>query len=78
MPDPSGSTTFIGIYRGATISSARLVAVSADPAIVAEVTRRLLAGVDPSPTDPVLSKLDTGRRSALRAIRREAQDAHPV
>lgn len=63
--------TFLAIYRGGTVASAELVAVSADPGIVAEVTRRLL-GENSAPQDPVTESLAHGRRSALEVIHREA------
>ena len=67
-------TSFVALYRGATIASARLVAVSADPALAAEVSEWLLR--DPlRAQDQVLSTLEQGRRSALRLMRKEAADA---
>ena len=64
-------TTFVALYRGATITEARLVAVSADPDLVGYIATRLLDSPE-GPTDPVLIHLDRGRRAALRVIRREA------
>jgi hypothetical protein len=55
-----------------------LVAVSNDPDIVAEITRRLLAVSRPGSADQAISKLDAGKRAALRVICREAEDARPV
>jgi hypothetical protein len=77
MLDPT-SSTFLAVYRGPSIAAAKLIAVTADPTIIAEVTRRLLNGSGPDSADPVLSKLNSGRRAALRAIRREAANARPV
>ena len=68
-------TSFVALYRGSTIASARLVAVSADPALAAEVSERLLRESPPSAQDQVLSTLEQGRRAALRLIRKEADDA---
>jgi len=64
--------TFVAIYRGRTIAEARLVALSTDPQLVAEICARILherqAGEDP---DPVLGQLERGRKAALRLIQRE-------
>jgi hypothetical protein len=64
--------TFVAIYRGRTIAEARLVALSADPQIVAEVSARIVherqASEDP---DPVIGLLERGRNAALRLIKRE-------
>jgi hypothetical protein len=58
--------SFVALYRGPTVSEARLVAASGDPALVAEVASRLLAQArDP---DPVLAPIDAGRRQALRLV----------
>ena len=35
-------TTFVGLYRGETVSKAKLIALSADPELVAELAARLL------------------------------------
>ena len=70
-------TSFIALYRGATIRSARLVAVSADPRLAADVARRILR--EPlSDEDSVVATLERGRRSALRAIAREDRDAPSI
>jgi hypothetical protein len=69
-------TTFVALYRGATVASAKLVAVSADPGIVADVAGRLLrqdtASEEP---DPIVAPMEGARRRALRLIREEAGDA---
>ena len=69
--------TLVAVYRGATVGSAELVAVSADPALVADVSARLLAepADDAADDDPVIRHIESGRRAALRAIKREATDA---
>ena len=68
-------TTFVALYRGETVASAKLVAVTADPSLVADVSARLLADPAGASSDPVVARLDRGRRSALRLIRKEAGDA---
>ncbi len=67
-------TTFVAVYRGRSVGAARLVAVSADPAIVSDIAGRILGQPDES-GDPALVQLDRGRRGALSVIEREAVDA---
>ncbi len=67
-------STFLALYRGESVGSAKLVAVSADPTTVAEFAARLLhqsPSVEDSP-DPVLLSIERGRRQALRRISKEA------
>ncbi len=64
------STTFVALYRGKSVADAKLVAVSADPSLVADVTARMLS--KPAPAgDPAVACLERGRRDALRVIERE-------
>ena len=65
-------TSFVAIYRGSTIAGARLVAVSADPGLVADVCARLLESPAPNEPDTVAASIEHGRRAALRLIREEA------
>ena len=65
---------FVTLYRGKTISSAKLVAVSADPALVQEFVERLLAGQEQSEPDPILNALEAGRVRALHLVRNEASE----
>ena len=67
--------TFLAVYRGLTIASAELVAVTADPEIVSWVASRLLTQKT-GPDDPILETLARGRRDALRAISGESSDEH--
>jgi hypothetical protein len=64
-------TTFLALYRGKTIGEAKMVAVSADPTLVALVSTRLLEAPKEE-EDPVVTQLERGRRAALRLIKREA------
>ena len=66
-------TTFVAVYRGHTISDSRLIALSADPGLVADVTSRILESQDRSSDDPAVAKVDQGRREALCLIKREAE-----
>jgi len=70
-------TTFLALYRGKTVAEAQMVAVSADPGLVALVAARLLDMPPADDTaDPVVITLERGRRAALRLIKREATHAH--
>jgi len=68
--------TFLAVYRGRTIGEARMVAVSADPGLVAEVVDRLLDHSQMDDDDPVIHAIDYGRVTALRLIKREHGDDH--
>ena len=67
-------TTFVALYRGQTIAEAKLVAVSADPSIVAEVSSRILQAQDTESSDPVIARVDRGKNEALRLIKQEATE----
>ena len=66
------SHTFIAIYSGYTISTARLVAASSDPDLVSHVAEALLKAPSMSqetaPIDPVATALENGQRQALTII----------
>lgn len=68
-------TTFIALYRGQTIAEARIIAVSADPSLVADVSARMLQSQEEN-QDAVIAAFETGRRDALRLIKQEATDEH--
>jgi len=66
-------SAYIAVYYGANIEEARMVAVSADPRLLAYVAEEMLEDQTLAPAlDPVASALDKGRRSALRLIHQEA------
>ncbi len=65
-------TTLLALYRGDTIAEAKLVAVTAEPRLVAAFADRLLKQVTPC-LDPVLLEVERGRRRALSLIVREAE-----
>jgi hypothetical protein len=67
-------TTYVVVYRGRTVAESRLVALSADPTLVADVISRILAEKQSEDTDPIITRLDQGRREALQLIRQEASD----
>ena len=68
------NASFLALYRGPTVPQAKLVAVSADPRVIADFVARLLRE-EPPPTDddPVLSAVERGRRRGLRLIAREGE-----
>lgn len=60
--------TFLALYRGESIAGAKLIAVSADPAVVGDFAGRLLRDEDHE-EDAVVRELEGGRRRALRLVR---------
>jgi hypothetical protein len=68
-------TTFLALYRGKTVAEAKMVAVTADSTLVATVAAHLLDTPPPQDEDPVVTRLERGRRAALRLIRQESRNA---
>jgi hypothetical protein len=64
-------TTFLALYRGKTLAEAKMVAVTADPCLVADVVERLLHHPPLDEDDPVVHAIEHGRVTALRLIKRE-------
>lgn len=65
-------TNFIALYRGETVASATIIAVSADANLVADFAARMLHHQeDETEGDSVVRSLDDGRRQALRLITEE-------
>jgi hypothetical protein len=67
-------TSFVALYRGETIAAARLVAVSAEPALVRDLAKRILAEPENEEPDAVLQQLERGRRRALQLVKTEASE----
>ena len=67
--------TFVAIYRGETIDSARLIALSADPELIADVTARILQEHPGKHPDPIVACVEKGRKAALHLIAKEAAHA---
>jgi hypothetical protein len=68
-------TTFVAIYRGESIGSAKIIAVSIDPTVISLVTSMMLSGPpepDDEEPDPALRTLTRARRQALRYLCEEA------
>ncbi len=66
-------TNFIALYRGETVGSAKIIAVSADTDLVADFATRMLNCQEETEVDPVVRSLDSGRQQALRLIIEEAE-----
>lgn len=70
--DSPPTRSFIVVYRGRSASEARLVALSADPYLVATVVGQLLAARRLRVAgDPVVDAIDGARRSGLLLIQSE-------
>ena len=68
--------TFVAIYSGETIAGARLIALSANPVLIAEVSARILhEHSDQEAQDPIIACVEQGRKHALRLITQESRDA---
>jgi hypothetical protein len=65
--------SFVALYRGPSVSEARLVSASADRALVVYVAERLLAAQRPT-DDDVLAPIDAGRRQTLRLVLGELRE----
>ena len=67
-------TTFLALYRGDSVSSAKLLALTADSELVCDFAARLLAmpRKEQNP-DPVLGGLEEGRRRALQLVKSGAE-----
>jgi hypothetical protein len=66
------TTSFLALYRGESISSAKLVAVASEPGMVRAFADRMLAGSVEPDGDAVVCEIEQGRRRALQVIRDEA------
>jgi hypothetical protein len=65
--------SFIALYHGDTISTAALVATTADPEVVREFAQQMLSIPEGQEPDGVLRELALGRRRALRLVRDGAE-----
>jgi hypothetical protein len=61
-------TSFLALYRGESIASAKIVAVTAESRLVCDFATRMLAEPEQEP-DFVLRELQKGRRRALELVR---------
>lgn len=65
-------TTFLALYRGESVGSSKLIALTADAAVVADFAGQMLAEPEDPEPDVVLQELEQGRRRALQLVRSEA------
>ena len=65
-------TTFLALYRGDSVSASKLIALTAEPTVVADFAARMLAEPEEPEPDAVLHQLEHGRRRALELVRDEA------
>lgn len=65
-------TTFLALYRGESVGASKLIALTAEPAIVAGFAARMLSTPSEPEPDAVLYALEQGRRQALRLVKDEA------
>jgi hypothetical protein len=66
-------TSFIALYRGETIGSARLVAATTDFEIVRDFAERMLSQPEEQEPDAILRELELGRQRALQLVRDDAE-----
>lgn len=66
-------TTFIALYRGESVSASKLVALTAEPSLVADFATRMLQCPEEPEPDAVLFELERGRRRALELVRDEVE-----
>jgi hypothetical protein len=64
--------TFLALYRGESIGASKLIALTADPNVVADFAARMLAEPEEPEPDPILHELEHGRRRALELVKGEA------
>jgi len=62
--------TFLALYRGDSVSAAKLLALSANPQVVSDFAARLLEETGREQyRDPVLKELEHGRQRALQLVK---------
>ena len=60
--------SFVALYRGDRLQTAKLVAVTADPEIISRVAEQLLSEPPEHPEDPILGGLHERRARALELM----------
>ena len=63
--------TFLALYRGDSISAAKLIALTAESSLVGEFAARMLTEPEEPEADPVFRELKRGRRQALELVKSE-------
>jgi hypothetical protein len=66
------ATSFLALYRGESVSAAKLLALTADPGLVSDFATRMLEDPEEQEQDAVVRELEQGRRRALQLVRGEA------
>jgi len=61
-------TNFLALYRGDTIASSKILAITADPHIVQDFAAQMLDRPPNLDEDPALASVENGRRKALRVV----------
>lgn len=65
--------SYLALYRGKSVATADLVAVSTDPKLIAYASKHLLRDRRTVETeDPAIGALAAGRRRALKLVHEEA------
>jgi hypothetical protein len=67
-------TSFLALYRGESIASAKIVAVTAESGLVSDFATLMLAEPENEVPDAVLQQLERGRRRALQLVKTEASE----
>ena len=62
------ASSLVAIYHGSTVADLQLVAASADPRLVRQISSEILREYEQPQSNPVLAKIKAGRRAALRAL----------
>ncbi len=65
-------TTFLALYRGESVGASKLLALTAEPSLVADFATRMLQQPEEPEPDAVLYELKHGRRRVLELVRDEA------
>jgi hypothetical protein len=68
------TTSFLALYRGESVSAARLLALTADPGLVSDFTARMLEEREEQEQDAVVRELEQGRRRVLQLVYGEASE----
>jgi len=62
----------LALYRGESVSGAKLLALTADPELVSDFAARMLEEPEEQEQDAVVRELEQGRRRALQLLHGEA------
>jgi hypothetical protein len=68
------TTSFLALYRGESVSAAKLLALTADPGLVSDFAARMLEEPEEQEQDVVVRELEQGRRRALQLVYGKASE----